>query len=38
MERRDILWFFQWLKLAVDLDGKNIEFNKQKNSAMIRSR
>lgn len=29
--KRDILWFFQWLKLAVDLVGKNIEFNKQKN-------
>ena len=28
--KKDILWFFQWLKLAVDLDGKNIEFCKSK--------
>lgn len=28
--KKDILWFFQWLKLAVDLDGKNIEFGKSK--------
>ena len=29
--KRDIWWFFQWLKLAVDLEGKTIEFGKPKN-------
>lgn len=24
--KKDIWWFFQWLKVAVDLEGKNIEF------------
>ena len=28
--KKDILWFFQGLKLAVDLDGKIIEFGKSK--------
>ena len=25
-----IMWFFQWLKLALDYEGKTIEFNKSK--------
>lgn len=28
--KKDIWWFFQWLKVAVDLEGKNIEFGKSK--------
>lgn len=28
--KRDIWWFFQWLKVAVDLDNKFIEFNQSK--------
>ena len=28
--KKDIWWFFQWLKVAVDLEGKNIEFQKPK--------
>jgi len=28
--KRDIWWFFQWLKLAVDLEGRTIEFGKSK--------
>ena len=26
----DIMWFFQWLKVCVDLEGQSIEFNKTK--------
>ena len=25
--KRDIWWFFQWLKVCVDLEGSSIEFN-----------
>ena len=25
----DIMWFFQWLKLAVDMEGQTIEFEKR---------
>ena len=28
--KKDIWWFFQWLKVTVDLEGKNLEFNKSK--------
>tara|TARA_B100000085_G_scaffold142793_1_gene129955 strand:+ start:605 stop:1348 length:744 start_codon:yes stop_codon:yes gene_type:complete len=28
--KRDIWWFFQWLKLALDYEGKTIEFGKSK--------
>jgi hypothetical protein len=28
--KRDIWWFFQWLKVALDLDNKFIEFNQSK--------
>jgi hypothetical protein len=28
--KRDIWWFFQWLKLAIDLEGKTIGFGKSK--------
>ena len=28
--KKDIWWFFQWLKVTVDLQGKNLEFNKSK--------
>ena len=29
--KKDIWWFFQWLKVTVDLEGKNLEFNKSRN-------
>ncbi len=28
--KKDIWWFFQWLKVCVDLEGSSIEFNKSK--------
>ena len=32
----DIMWFFQWLKVCVDLEGQSIEFNKSKTKAIKR--
>jgi DNA-directed RNA polymerase beta' subunit len=28
--KKDIWWFFQWLKVCVDLEGSSIEFNKSR--------
>ena len=36
MEREIFEWFFQWLKLALDYEGKTIEFGKSKNSHLER--